>query len=226
MRFNAVLLKQLREGRKWSQFQAAEKLGISFGTYKDMELKPISNPRYFPQLRIIELLEKGFGVPKGAFNGGPKGAKSASRGRPAMKKVKAGPFRIPLLGKAAAGKPIDPNWEPDEWLEVEEKFDGEVYAVRICGDSMVDEKIKEGDYVIVRREPEANTGEIVLVYICEEEGFTLKKYQVMRDRKTALPMKSIFKPCNASANHKTYEFSDDAKFQLFGVAMGIMTMIK
>lgn len=206
--------------------QAAEKLGVSFGTYKDLELKPISNPRYYPQLRIIELLEKGFGVTKGTFDGGPKGAKPAKRGRPAMKNVKRGPFRIPLLGKAAAGKPIDPNWEPDEWLEVEEQFDGEVYAVRIYGDSMVDEKIKEGDYVIVRREPEAKTGEIVLVYICEEEGFTLKKYQVVLDRKTVLPVKSIFKPCNASANHKTYEFSDDADYQLFGVAMGVMSMIK
>lgn len=226
MRFNAVLLKQLREGRKWSQPEAAEKLGISFGTYKDLELKPFKDPDYLPQLRIVRLLEKGFGVEKATFDGGPKGVKPAKRGRPMMKKVKSGPFRIPLLGKAAAGKPIDPNWEPDEWLDVEEKFDGEVYAVRIYGDSMVDENIKEGDHVIVRREPDANTGEIVLVYFCEEEGFALKKYQLMRDRKTALPIKSIFKPCNASANHKTYEFSDDAKFRLFGVAMGIVRLVK
>jgi len=88
----------------------------------------------------------------------------------------SGMVSLPLLGVVAAGTPI-------EAIEIEESFDvpaelvprrGRSYVLRVRGDSMIEEQIRDGDYVIVENRPDAQDGETVVALIRGEEA-TLKK---------------------------------------------------
>ena len=88
----------------------------------------------------------------------------------------AGTVALPLLGTVAAGTPI-------EAIEVEESFDvpaelvprgGRGYVLRVRGDSMIEEQIRDGDYVVVENRADARDGETVVALIRGEEA-TLKK---------------------------------------------------
>ena len=89
----------------------------------------------------------------------------------------AGTVSLPLLGFVAAGTPI-------EAVEVEETLDvpadlvprrGRSFALRVRGDSMIEEQIRDGDYVVVESRSEARNGETVVALIRGEE-VTLKKF--------------------------------------------------
>ena len=90
-------------------------------------------------------------------------------------KAAAGSVSIPLLGVIAAGCPIDEAADPVGLLPVAEQFAGCVaYTVR--GASMLDEYIVSGDHVIVREDPNPPKGSIVVAWIEEPEGATIKKW--------------------------------------------------
>ncbi|NQZ99202.1 MAG: transcriptional repressor LexA [Myxococcales bacterium] len=83
---------------------------------------------------------------------------------------------LPLLGIVAAGVPI-------EAIEVPERIDvpselvpkrGESYVLRVRGDSMIEEQIRDGDYVVVESRAEARDGETVVALIRDQDT-TLKK---------------------------------------------------
>jgi SOS regulatory protein LexA len=88
---------------------------------------------------------------------------------------------LPLVGQIAAGHPL-------EAIELGEEFDlrdlippsKHVYALRVCGDSMIDDGIRSGDIVLVEGKSTANNGDTV-VAILENEEATLKRYY--RDKK-------------------------------------------
>ncbi|BCX16108.1 MAG: hypothetical protein KatS3mg098_337 [Candidatus Parcubacteria bacterium] len=83
---------------------------------------------------------------------------------------------IPLLGTIAAGQPIEAIEDP-EMIEVPKSQlskSGEHYALRVQGDSMIDEGIYDGDIVIIRKQPIAENGETVVALINDNE-VTLKK---------------------------------------------------
>ncbi len=83
---------------------------------------------------------------------------------------------IPLLGTIAAGEPIEAI-EDKETIGVPKSQlskSGEHYALRVQGDSMVDEGIFNGDIVIIRRQPTAENGETVVALMNDNE-VTLKK---------------------------------------------------
>ena len=84
--------------------------------------------------------------------------------------------KIPLLGIIAAGEPIEAIENP-ETIEVPKSQlskSGEHYALRVQGDSMIDEGIFDGDTVIIRKQPDAENGETVVALINDNE-VTLKK---------------------------------------------------
>lgn len=74
-----------------------------------------------------------------------------------------GSVPVPLLGEIAAGTPITAEEHRDEVLDLPRDLvgRGEVFALRVRGDSMVDAAICDGDTVVVRRQPDAHSGEIV-----------------------------------------------------------------
>jgi repressor LexA len=87
--------------------------------------------------------------------------------------------QVKLLGRIAAGTPLDVV-ESDETLSVPRFLLGRVkpervYALRVKGDSMIDEHICDGDIALIENRTEARDGEIVVALLIEENQATLKK---------------------------------------------------
>lgn len=88
-------------------------------------------------------------------------------------------FRIPVLGRVAAGIPIEASEEIIDWeeLPLSMRSKGDFFGLRIKGDSM-EPRIEDGDTVIVRRQNDAEDGEIVIALVNGDDGVCkrLKKY--------------------------------------------------
>ncbi|WP_280272929.1 transcriptional repressor LexA [Nocardia wallacei] len=84
---------------------------------------------------------------------------------------------VPVVGDIAAGTPILAEEHTDDVLTLSRQLVGRgtVFALRVRGDSMVDAAICDGDIVVVRRQQEAHTGDIVAAMIDEEA--TVKVYR-------------------------------------------------
>jgi repressor LexA len=85
---------------------------------------------------------------------------------------------LPLLGVVAAGSPVQ-ALEQDERLDLKQLFgDPNHYALRVRGQSMIDNHIDDGDFVVIRRQEKAENGDRVVAMIDDE--VTLKRF--FRDR--------------------------------------------
>jgi len=87
----------------------------------------------------------------------------------------SGTVELPLLGRIAAGTPIEALSDPTSYMRVPEGLvsGGEHFALEIVGDSMINAGIHEGDTVIIKRTDQANSGDIVVALVEEHEA-TLK----------------------------------------------------
>ena len=83
---------------------------------------------------------------------------------------------VPLLGTIAAGRPIEAI-EQQETIELPPSLIGrkDTYVLRVQGDSMIEEHIREGDYVVVEKREVADNGETVVALLNGSEA-TLKKF--------------------------------------------------
>lgn len=120
---------------------------------------------------------------------------------------------LPLLGLVAAGAPIEAI-SGDETLAVPEDLlgRGETFALRVQGDSMVDEHITDGDFVIVERRETAREGERVIALI-DGESATLKRLH--REPGGTIRLE----PANAAHPSQRYAAS---RVQLLGVVIGVL----
>lgn len=92
---------------------------------------------------------------------------------------------IPLVGKIAAGLPIEAIEDQQE-LNLSEMFMGpELFALRVTGDSMMDAGILDNDYVIIKKQPVARDGDIVVAMIDKVEA-TLKRFKRKSESEIAL----------------------------------------
>jgi repressor LexA len=109
------------------------------------------------------------------------------------------PTRMPLVGRVAAGQPIEAI-EDREVLDLEDVFaasaGGETFVLQVTGDSMIDEHIADGDFVICRRGQEVRNGETV-VALLENGEATLKKFFREKGRIRLQPANPAFKPIYA-----------------------------
>ena len=82
---------------------------------------------------------------------------------------------LPLLGRVAAGSPIEAI-EGDDAIDVPESFvrRRNTYVLKVVGDSMIDEGILDGDHVVVEEKPEPSNGEMVVASIDGEA--TVKRF--------------------------------------------------
>jgi len=85
---------------------------------------------------------------------------------------------IPVMGRIAAGTPISAIQNRSHSISISPDFlaAGEHYALEVRGDSMVDAGILDGDIVVIRKQDTANTGDIIVALIDEEEA-TLKRFR-------------------------------------------------
>lgn len=101
---------------------------------------------------------------------------------------------VPLLGRVAAGTPIEPVEEPETVTLPEELLGrGETFALRVRGDSMIDEGILDGDLVVVESRADALDGATVVALVRGEA--TVKKLYRERDGRIRLmPANERFAP--------------------------------
>ncbi len=83
---------------------------------------------------------------------------------------------VPLLGTIAAGQPIEAIEVPETLSIPEEMLGrGKTYVLKVRGDSMIDEQIRDGDFVIIEERSHAEDGETVVALLHGEDA-TLKKF--------------------------------------------------
>ncbi len=96
-------------------------------------------------------------------------------------------LELPLLGTVAAGVPIEAI-EDRESIAVPETLlrrGGQHYVLRVKGNSMIDEQIRDGDYVIVNAQPTAQNGDMVVALV-QGEAATVKKFYRESDGRVRL----------------------------------------
>lgn len=152
---------------------------------------------------VKALIRKGYlkkadrGAPGGVARGLMLTSKSQSRRRGAV-------VSVPLVGHVAAGMPIlaDQNYEKTIHLDRTMTAGGETtYALRVRGDSMVEEGILDGDVVIVRQQNTARNGEIVVAMVDGEA--TVKFFFRERDRIRLQPAHPTMAPIYVDATNNT-----------------------
>lgn len=99
----------------------------------------------------------------------------APRGRVRQSMAAAAMGSIPLLGRIAAGKPVETLQNPESISLADFTRSKDVFVLEVRGDSMQDEHIVDGDYVLVERANTAHNGEIVVALISGSET-TLKRF--------------------------------------------------
>jgi repressor LexA len=105
----------------------------------------------------------------------------------------APPAGVKMLGRIAAGAPIeaieqDEELSFNEWEGADDKF-----ALRVSGDSMIDAHITDGDYVVIHRQEQARDGQIVAIRDDEGEA-TLKRFFKEKHRIRLEPANKSMKP--------------------------------
>lgn len=122
------------------------------------------------------------------------------------------PDGIPFLGRIAAGKPIEAITEA-ELMRVPDELLGRspCYVLQVTGDSMIEEGIFDGDYVIIEQQNRADNGDIVVALVNNEE-VTLKKIEQK-------PGKVILYPANSSMAAMIYT---PEAVQIQGILRGLI----
>lgn len=122
---------------------------------------------------------------------------------------------IPLIGRVAAGQPLLAVENVEDTVVVDRFFIGthrEVFALRIVGESMIEDGIFDGDYVFVKKVPTANRGDIVVAMI--EGEATVKRYfpegEVIR-----------FQPANARMEPIYVRQQDFRSVDIIGIVVGV-----
>ncbi|MBA4028295.1 MAG: repressor LexA [Planctomyces sp.] len=108
------------------------------------------------------------------------------------------PLRFPLVGKIAAGNPIEKVADTDEldlvsFLGASDEAVGKTFALRVDGDSMKDEGIFDGDYVLVQRSDVAHNGDRVVALLPDGQT-TLKSFFRETDHVRLQPANPNFAP--------------------------------
>ncbi|HBO43718.1 MAG TPA: repressor LexA [Planctomycetaceae bacterium] len=102
---------------------------------------------------------------------------------------------LPLAGRIAAGV-LHEAIEQDEQLDLGQMFDTEdskIFALEVSGDSMIEDQIADGDYVIIRRQATARKGQTVVALTDEGEA-TLKRWFPEKNRIRLEPANASMKP--------------------------------
>jgi repressor LexA len=104
------------------------------------------------------------------------------------------PTKLPLLGNIAAGSPIEAI-ENREELDLEAMFAAKqgVYVLRVRGESMIEDHLCDGDYVVIERRETARNGEQVVALLDTGEA-TLKRYYREGSRIRLQPANSAMEP--------------------------------
>ena len=144
-----------------------------------------------------------------------RGAKHHARSLRVNEKVKfpdERPSQIPLAGRIAAGAPIEAVENPQQVdLAVLFETPHDRFILEVTGDSMIEDQIRPGDYVICEKRSNPHNGETV-VALLEDGEATLKRYYRERNRVRLQPANPSYEPI----------FVDPDKLTIQGVVIGLV----
>jgi repressor LexA len=130
---------------------------------------------------------------------------------------------IPIVGEVAAGQPILAIENITGSLDLTTAFGhGEVFAVHVKGDSMIDCGILNGDYVVVRRQPDVLNGLIGVAYLNGEA--TVKRIYKTRRGCRLQPENKSYDPIEIEGPREENEPPPD--FRVAGPVVGVVRMVK
>jgi len=129
---------------------------------------------------------------------------------------------IPILGRVAAGQLTEAVQEPEDTVRIDRMLvggvsGGEVFGLRVRGESMINAGICDGDYVFVRKQLEAQRGEIIVALVGEEA--TCKYYYPEADRIRLVP-------ANDRMTDIVISRDDWRSTQILGVVVGLYRKMK
>jgi repressor LexA len=151
--------------------------------------------------------------------GAPASAVAASLGRKGDDPRLADLIEVPVVGRVAAGLPLLAVENVQDTVHVDRFFIGqsrEVFALRVKGESMIEDGIFDGDYIFVKKQLQASRGDIVVAMISGPSGdeATVKRYYPEGD--------SIrFQPANAAMQPIIVKKKDFRSVNLIGVVVGV-----
>lgn len=124
-------------------------------------------------------------------------------------------LRVPILGRVAAGEPILAEEDAQGSVVVDSVLVGDgkrVFALKVVGNSMIDDGIFDGDFIFVRKRSHADPGDIVVVVI--ENEATVKRFFPEGDRVRLQPANATMVPI--------YVHRDEFKaIQIIGIVVGV-----
>lgn len=170
-------LKTARKKSGMTQAEVAKKLFISQAAYSKYETG-VSSPNPETLARIAEILDVTMAYLLGKTKDG----------------VSSGRIRVPVLGRVAAGIPIEAIEEIIDYedLNADEYATGEYFGLKIRGDSM-EPRIRDGDVVIVRRQDDVDSGDVAIVLVNGDEG-TCKRVKKSPQGVTLLSSNPAYEP--------------------------------
>ncbi|MBU1700946.1 MAG: transcriptional repressor LexA [Candidatus Eisenbacteria bacterium] len=124
---------------------------------------------------------------------------------------------IPVVGRVAAGAPITSTEHVEDWLKLESmasKASGETFAVKVMGDSMIDDGILEGDFVLVDPGSEAVNGAVVVAYLGSDQEVTVKRFYRRPGGVELRPANPAYTPLQINGG--------DEHFRLAGRVVGLL----
>lgn len=169
------MLKFYREERGLSQAALARAIGVSPSTISMYEVG-----KREPDFETEEMIADFFNVSISNLRG--KSTEDTDT------------IRVPVLGSVAAGIPIEMIEDIVDWEELDSRIfsAGSYFGLRIKGDSMAP-RILDGDTVIVRRQDDADSGEVAIVTVNGDEA-TCKRIRKLRDGIELIPINASFPP--------------------------------
>lgn len=103
---------------------------------------------------------------------------------------------LPIMGFIACGAPLEPYNDPNATLAVNPTLvrpGDKSFVLQAKGDSMIDDGILDGDYVVIREQEDANNGDVVVAVL--KNGFaTLKRFYKEKDRIRLQPANATMNP--------------------------------
>lgn len=133
---------------------------------------------------------------------------------------KKGMVDVPLVGRVAAGEPILATEQASDSVQIDSFLLGgttkKVFALRVTGDSMIEDGIHDGDYIFVKKQLNAERGDIVVAMI--EGEATLKRFYPEGEH-------IRFQPANERLDPIIVRRSEFRSTQLLGVVCGVYRRI-
>jgi repressor LexA len=127
----------------------------------------------------------------------------------------AQPVELPLYGAVAAGQPIAAV-PTDDRLNFQDLFCGpDHFALRVKGQSMIEDHIDDGDFVVIRKQEDAENGDRVVAMIDSE--VTLKRFYHQNDQ-------VVLQPCNGAMKPIVVDPESDTR--ILGVLVGVLRKVR